>query len=104
LAEKKALRRFLLVYILSTIFLIAIGEYFYYKLAYKNIIDNELNRLEKEIKEFLQKYRGKLLMIKNPKTDLKMAIYVDKKLVFKLSLIGKKMCGLRIINYTIDMR
>jgi two-component system OmpR family sensor kinase len=86
LAEKKALKRFLLIYIVSTIFLIGIGEFFYYKLAYKNIIESEIVSIEKEIKSFLEKNRGMFKNILSSKfissTNLKIAIYKNKKLIY----------------------
>ncbi len=86
LAEKKALRRFLLIYLVSTIFLIGIGEFFYYKLAYKNIIESEIKSIETEIKVFLEQNRGMFIKIINYKftspTNLKIVIYKDKKLIY----------------------
>lgn len=86
LAEKKALGRFLLIYILSTVFLVGIGEFFYYKFAYKNIIDSEIESIETEIKFFLEKNKGILIKIINSEltfsTNLKFAIYKNKKLVY----------------------
>jgi len=86
LAEKKALKRFLLIYVVSTLFLVFVGEFFYYKLAYKNIIDNEINQIDTEIKLFLNKNKGMLKRAINARNinfkDLKIAIYKDKKLIF----------------------
>jgi len=87
LAEKKALKRFLLIYVISTLFLVFIGEFFYYKLAYKNIIDSEINKIDTEVKLFLNKNRGKLRRVLQNKNitlpdGIKFAIYKDKKLIY----------------------
>jgi len=87
LAEKRSLVRFLVIYILSTLFLVFIGEFFYYKLAYKNIIDSEINKLDTEIKLFLSKNKGMLKRALNSAHinmphDIKIAIYKDKKLLY----------------------
>ena len=58
LAEKKALKRFLLIYIFSTLFLVGIGEWFYFKLSYKNIIESEINTIDTKIRLFLEKNGG----------------------------------------------
>ncbi|GAB6045130.1 copper-sensing histidine kinase CrdS [Caminibacter profundus] len=86
LAEKKALRRFLLIYIISTILLVGIGEWFYYKFSYKNIIESEIKSIETEIKFFLEQNRGMIIKIINSEftysTNLKIAIYKNKKLIY----------------------
>ena len=83
LAEKKALKRFLLIYIFSTLFLVGIGEWFYFKLSYKNIIESKINTIDTKIRLFLEKNRGmfkKIVSVKYP-DDLKIAVYKNKKLV-----------------------
>jgi len=53
-AEKKALIRFLIIYIVSTLFIASIGEYFYYKIAKTKIIENEISKVKTDIFHKLQ--------------------------------------------------
>ncbi len=55
LAEKRSFRRFLTIYLLSTFFLIGIGEYMYYVSVRNNIIKEEKAYMERELKAFLSK-------------------------------------------------
>ncbi len=55
LAEKRSLKRFLAIYLLSTFFLIAIGEYMYYVSVRNNIIKEEKAYMERELKAYLSK-------------------------------------------------
>ena len=59
LAEKKALIRFLIIYILSTIILIGIGEYFYYKISKEHIIELQIDKAKNDL---LVKMQGKRLI------------------------------------------
>jgi len=79
LAEKKALRRFLLIYIFSTMFLVFVGEYFYYKNSYNRIIQNEINLLKVELNNFLANHR-RIFFISIP-SNIKLAIFRNKELV-----------------------
>ena len=80
LAEKKSLFRFLIIYILSTIFLIGIGEYFYYKLAKNSLIQNQKLILENKIENFM-KQKVKQRGIKNIHLLPNMAILKDNKII-----------------------
>jgi len=59
-AEKKSLRRFLLIYIVSTLLLMGVGEWFYYKGKYHSEIDSQVSALGSELKLFFaqNKERG----------------------------------------------
>ena len=88
-AEKKALRRFLFIYLSSTIFLISIGEFFYYKLNYTLIIKEQQNLLQTKLTKFLQQNNP---LIRNIRTnnliipkDIKLKIYLDNKEIFSNS-------------------
>lgn len=59
LAEKKSLRRFLIVYIFSTLFLSAIGGYFYYRLTYNTIIENNILKIRNNIHLFIERNHEK---------------------------------------------
>jgi two-component system OmpR family sensor kinase len=80
LAEKKSLLRFLIIYILSTLFLISIGEYFYYKLAKNSLIQNQKIILENKIENFM-KQKVKQQGIKNIHLLQNMAIFKNHKLI-----------------------
>ena len=79
LSEKKALKRFLIIYIFSTLFLVAIGEFFYYKNSYHHIIHNELNILKVKLDNFLENNR-RIFYTSIPK-NLKLAIFRNKELI-----------------------
>ncbi len=55
LAERRSLKRFLAIYLLSTFFLIAVGEYMYYMSVRNNIIREEKAYMERELKAYLSK-------------------------------------------------
>ena len=80
LAEKKSLFRFLIIYILSTIFLIGVGEYFYYKLAKNSLIDNQKLILENKIENFM-KQKVKKRGIHNINLLPNMAILKDNQII-----------------------
>ena len=80
LAEKKSLKRFLFVYVFSTIFLVGIGEYFYYKLAKNSMLEKEKIILENKINNYL-KQRIKVRRFIYFKLDDNMAIFKDKELI-----------------------
>ncbi|WP_156919077.1 sensor histidine kinase [Hippea sp. KM1] len=74
-----------MIYIVSTTILIGIGEWFYYKISYKNIIENEIKSIETEIRLFLEQNKGMVLKIIEHKLrpkNLKIAIYKNGKLIF----------------------
>jgi len=81
LAQKRSLYRFLAVYITSTLFLLILGGYFYYKFSYNNIIENSILKMRDNINTFIELNRdkhflktGKELEYKN----YKVAIYINK--------------------------
>lgn len=53
LVEKKSLRRFLLVYIFSTLLLLGIGAFFYYKVSYQSLLDIHINIMKQSIDTFM---------------------------------------------------
>lgn len=80
LSERKSLIRFLIIYIFSTIFLIAIGEYFYYQLAKNSQIDKQKLILENKIDNYL-KERVKIRKFRDFNLLENMVIYKNKKIV-----------------------
>ena len=85
LAEKKSLKRFLLVYILSTMFLIAVGEWFYYKSALNSIIKNNISDIQKELSEFLQNKRFMMIIKQRVPfkiNDTKYAVFVNGEFMY----------------------
>jgi len=89
-AEKKSLRRFLLIYIVSTLFLVGVGEWFYYKTKYHAQIDSQVNALAGELKVFLAENKGimkKLRFLSQEDVgkivkDFKIAVYKNGIYVF----------------------
>ncbi|NPA11431.1 MAG: HAMP domain-containing histidine kinase [Epsilonproteobacteria bacterium] len=85
-AEIKALRRFLLVYVLSTVFLVGIGEYFFYKTELNNVLQKEKLSLKTEVIKFLNQnpYIMKAITFKELKIpkNLKLRLYFNEKLVY----------------------
>jgi len=79
LAEKKALRRFLFTYILSTMLIVFIGECFFYRLSYDRFILNEVNILKLQLNNFVERNRN-LFFIKLP-SNFQIAIYVNEELI-----------------------
>jgi two-component system OmpR family sensor kinase len=87
LAEKKSLKRFLLVYVVSTMLLVGMGEWFYYKAKIHSIIDSQVSEIISELKVFMAKNKGMLrsLRFKENYTlqgDMKIAVYKDGKYMF----------------------
>ena len=86
LAEKKSLKRFLLVYIFSTMFLIAVGEWFYYKLAKEDIIQKEKIILKNQIVDFLNRNPFLMRAVRFKSFDIPkgmhILIYTDNNLLF----------------------
>jgi len=81
LAEKKSLKRFLLVYIASTLFLIFIGEFFYYKSKYNNIIYSQVKELKNSLNVFL--INKKRFFINKPFPDnFQIAVFKDKRFIY----------------------
>ena len=90
-AEKKALKRFLFIYIFSTVLIIGIGEWFYYKLAKEEIIQKEKFVLKNQINEFLNKNPFLMRQLRFNSFEVpkntKILVYVDNKLIFSNSPI-----------------
>ena len=79
-SEKKSLIRFLVIYIFSTLFLIGIGEYLYYKLAKNSELNTQKIILENKINNYL-KNRVKIRRFSNFQLLENMAIFKDNQLV-----------------------
>ncbi len=81
LAQKKSLYRFLIVYISSTLFLLALGGYFYYKFSYNNIIENSILKMRDNINTFIELNREKHFLKTGEEPEyknLKIAVYINK--------------------------
>jgi len=81
LAEKESLRRFLIVYIFSTLFLLGAGGYFYYQLTYNNIINNNILKIKNNIYHFIELNHEKHFLktgIAPEYNDIPVAIYINK--------------------------
>jgi two-component system OmpR family sensor kinase len=90
LAEKKALKRFLFIYIFSTVLLVGIGEWFYYNLAKEDIVQKEKLVLKNQITTFLNQnpYLMRIIRLSgsfNVPKGMKVLVYVDNKPVFSNS-------------------
>ena len=90
LAEKKALRRFLFIYIFSTVLFVGIGEWFYYRLAKEGIIQKEKLILKNQIIQFLHQNPFFMRIIRFERSfyvpdGMKVLVYIDNKLVFSNS-------------------
>jgi len=84
--EKKTIFRFVVLYLISVVLLVGIGEYFYYQLKHNSYIEKEKLVLQNEAKIFmlnhpmlLRDIRFNNLKIKN--TNI--VIFIDKRLVYK---------------------
>ncbi len=88
-AEKTALKRFLALYLISTVLLVGIGEWFYYKLAKEEIIQKEKFVLKNQINEFLNKNPYLMRAIRgnsfNIPEGMKVLVYINDNLVFSNS-------------------
>ncbi|ACM92135.1 histidine kinase [Nautilia profundicola AmH] len=87
LAEKKSLRRFLLIYVISTLLLVGIGEWFYYKAKYHSEIDSQISQLSNELKLYLAENKGMLRSLRFSKNynigdNIKIAVYKDGTYMF----------------------
>jgi two-component system OmpR family sensor kinase len=84
--EKKTIFRFIVLYLVSVVFLVGIGEYFYYQLKYNSYIEKEKLILQNQAKIFMLNHSMLLRDIRfnNLKIkDTNIAIFVNKKLVYK---------------------
>ena len=80
LVEKKSLKRFLIVYILSTFLLLGIGSFFYYKMNYQSLISKHTMLMNSTLETFISKNKNThfLRTKKNPEyANLPVAVYVD---------------------------
>jgi len=80
-AEKKSLRRFLLTYLFSTLLLIGIGEWFYYKSAVREIYDKQFNYVLNELKLAIPQGMFGLRFYDN-KSDINITVYKRGMLVY----------------------
>jgi len=84
-AEKKSLKRFLLIYVISTLLLLGIGEWFYYKSKVHSIIDSEVSFLKSELKIYLTENKMMFRMFmfnRNLPSEFKIAVFRDKEYMF----------------------
>ena len=84
-AEKKSLKRFLLIYVISTLLLLGIGEWFYYKSKVHSIIDSEVSFLRSELKIYLTENKMMFRMFmfnRNLPSKFKIAVFRDKEYMF----------------------
>ncbi|MDQ7042169.1 MAG: HAMP domain-containing sensor histidine kinase [Sulfurimonas sp.] len=82
LVERESLRRFLLVYISSTIFLLGVGSYFYYKMSYQAMVERELSVLRENVDSFMSANHQKRFIKTGVQPDylgLKIAVYINQK-------------------------
>ena len=86
LAEKKSLRRFLIVYIVSTVILMGIGEWIYYNSRKHFIIDSQVSELSSKLKLFLTENRGMLKKLRYegyfPYENIDIAVYKNGRFLF----------------------
>ena len=80
-AEKKSLRRFLLTYLFSTLLLIGIGEWFYYKSAVQEIYDKQFNYVLNELKLAIPQGMFGFRFYDN-KSDINITVYKRGMLVY----------------------
>jgi len=91
LVEKKSLRRFLFVYILSSLFLLSIGTSLYYKINNQLIINTNLTTMKKYIDKFIETNKKSYFLFNHTTPDYLdsyLAIYINKNFVvgnFKVS-------------------
>ncbi len=82
LGEKKSFRRFLSVYIISSLFLLGAGSYVYYKMSYQLILNTKITQMKKEIDIFIMSNKKSRFLKMNTEPeylDIPMAIYIDQK-------------------------
>ena len=82
LVEKKAFRRFLVTYILSTSFLLGVGGYFYYKLSYSNIIESAVSQGRQNIFKLIEGMQSAHFLRQKRLPDdiyIDIVIYIDKE-------------------------
>ena len=85
LAEKKSLRRFLAVYIVSTILLLGAGTYFYYEVSLQSVVEKNILKLKSDVEKFVTINMEKRVFKtgNNPQYDgYKIAVYRDGEYFF----------------------
>ncbi|WP_456479050.1 sensor histidine kinase [Nautilia sp.] len=80
-AEKESLRRFIFVYVISTLFLVGIGEWIYYKSAVHKIYDEESNYVLNELKLAMPQSMFGFRFFNN-KSDINISIYRNGVLMY----------------------
>ncbi len=91
LVEKKAFRRFLSVYIISSLFLLAVGTWLYYQMNYQLILNNNISHMKKEIDVFIKTNLKRHFLHNTNKPEflgMPISVYKDKKYIggsFKLT-------------------
>ena len=83
-SEKKSLKRFLIVYILSTLFLLLIGSFFYYKTTKQSMIELHISQMKSNIEKFIKlNIKSKFLQAgKKPIfLDFPISIFINKKYI-----------------------
>jgi len=82
LGEKRSFRRFLVIYILSTLFLLAIGAYLYYKMSYQFIVNNAVTQMKSNINIFIETNQKSHFLRNNTEPnylDFPMLVYINKR-------------------------
>ncbi len=82
LGEKKSFRRFLSVYIISSLFLLGAGSYMYYKMSYQLILNNKVSQMKKEIDIFIMNNKKSRFLKTNTQPhylDIPMSVYINQE-------------------------
>ena len=82
LGEKESFRRFLVIYILSTLLLLSIGAYLYYKMSYQFIVNNAVTQMKNDINIFIKTNQKTHFLRNNTEPnylDFPMAVYINKR-------------------------
>jgi len=80
-AEKRSLRRFLFIYVFSTLLLVGIGEWFYYKFALREIYDRQFNAVLNELKLTIPQSMFGFRFYEN-KSDINVSVYKNSLLIY----------------------
>ncbi len=105
LGERKSFHRFLVVYISSSLFLLGIGIWFYYKMSYQMIISSNVSQIKKEIALFIEKNQNNhfLRTRKHPQyLDAPIAIYINN--LFKFGSFTPKEIDLKKEKFIHDAK
>ncbi len=82
LGEKKSFRRFLVVYISSTLLLLAIGVYMYYQMSSQFIANSAVTQMKENINTFIETNQKTHLLKSTTEIDyldFPIAIYIEKR-------------------------